>query len=109
VVPAEWRGGKRLPAEIDALRAAKVPTDWPRRVGGVTILPKPLSQGDPCVVKGIVTAAADHWYFGPLDPGYAAIDVKAEQGRTFCSDDEARTAGWRHGHLALTWQLSSRH
>lgn len=102
VSPAEWRVGKRLPAEIEALRAADARTDWPRRIAGVTILPAPLSRRDPCVIKGVVSSAAGHWYFGPLDPGYALIDAKAGHGRTFCSDDEARSAGWHHGHLALS-------
>jgi len=101
VTPGEWRIGKRLPAEIDAVRAASAPTDWPRRIAGVTLLPEPISHRDPCVIKGVVSPTAGRWYFGPLDPGYAMIDAKAGQGRMFCSDDEARSAGWRHGHLAL--------
>ncbi len=101
VAPGEWRMGKRLPAEIDAVRAATAPTDWPRRIAGVTILPEPVSHRDPCVIKGVVSPAAGRWYFGPLDPGYALIDAQAGRGRMFCSDDEARNAGWRHGHLAL--------
>ena len=101
VAPEEWRTGKRLPGEIDAVRAASAPTDWPRRVAGLAFLPEPISHRDPCVIKGVVSSAADRWYFGPLDPGYATIDVKAGKGRTFCSIDEARSAGWHHGHLAL--------
>lgn len=105
VVPADWRAGKRLPAERDALLAAKAATDWPRRVAGLTILPEPISHRDPCVIKGVIAGPA-RWYFGPLDPGYAQIDVKPGSGRMFCSDDEARNAGWRHGHLAMSQRPS---
>ncbi len=104
VTPGEWRLGKRLPAETEALRAAAARTDWPRRIAGVSILPEPLSRRDPCVIKGVVSATAGHWYFGPLDPGYASIDAGGGHGRTFCSVDEARGAGWPHGHLALGQQ-----
>lgn len=101
VVPADWRAGKRLPAERDALLAAKAATDWPRRIAGLAILPEPISHRDPCIIKGVIAGTA-RWYFGPLDPGYAQIDLKPGKDRMFCSDDEARSAGWRHGHLAMS-------
>lgn len=98
VSPADWRAGQRLAAETDALRAADATTDWPRRIAGVTILPEPITHRDPCVIKGIVSPTAGRRYFGPLDPGYETIHV-GQGGRMFCSDDEARAAGWSHGHL----------
>jgi endonuclease YncB( thermonuclease family) len=97
VTPAEWRAGRRLPAERAVALAAQAPTELPWRVAGVQILPEPISHGDPCVIKGVATAAAGRLYFSPLDAAYAGIDVEAAHGRTFCSVDEARGAGWRHG------------
>jgi endonuclease YncB( thermonuclease family) len=70
VVPAEWREGRRLDIET-----------------------KPGHQS--CVIKGIVEEGR-RFYFGPLDDVYDTIDVAASpEGRTFCSEDEARLAGWR--------------
>ncbi|MBE0531846.1 MAG: thermonuclease family protein, partial [Rhodospirillales bacterium] len=77
--------------------AAQAPTELPWRVAGVQILPEPISHGDPCVIKAVASAAGGRHYFGPLDAAYAGIDVEAAHGRTFCSVDEARDAGWRHG------------
>ena len=69
VPPAEWRRGRRLPVE---------------------------DPSTACVVKGIVDVTGARLYYGPLDPGYATLDVSEAAGdRWFCSDDEARAAGWR--------------
>jgi endonuclease YncB( thermonuclease family) len=70
VIPAEWRRGERLAVEA-----------------------KP--EHESCVIKGIVEEGR-HVYFGPLDDIYEKIDVAASpEGRVFCSEDEARLAGWR--------------
>jgi endonuclease YncB( thermonuclease family) len=48
-----------------------------------------------CNVKGVVDAAGERVYYVPTDPGYRDIAVAPERGeRLFCSDEEARTAGW---------------
>lgn len=54
-----------------------------------------------CVIAGIVTKTGDadtgaRHYYGPLDPDYGAktADRQAVE-RWFCSDDDARAAGWR--------------
>ena len=70
VTPAEWREGERLAVEA-----------------------KPGHEA--CLIKGIVKEGRQ-LYFGPLDDVYDKIDVAASpNGRTFCSEDEARLAGWR--------------
>lgn len=70
IMPAEWREGARLAVEEQPGHEA-------------------------CVIKGIVKKGR-RVYFGPLDDIYDQIDVAASpQGRTFCSEDEARLAGWR--------------
>jgi len=103
VTPGEWRLGKRLPAETAACGRP-----LPARIGrggspACRSCPSHFPSR-PCVIKGVVSATAGHWYFGPLDPGYASIDAGGGHGRTFCSVDEARGAGWPHGHLALGQQ-----
>lgn len=49
-----------------------------------------------CTVKGALGADRQPLYYVPTDPEYQAITIDPEQGDTmFCSDDEARQAGWR--------------
>ena len=100
VSPRDWRSGGRLDSEIAAESADRTPTDFPRRIAGVQILPRANTHREPCIFKGVVSAKNGRVYFGPLDPDYDAIDVAAAGGRMFCSDDEARMAGWHHGHIA---------
>jgi endonuclease YncB( thermonuclease family) len=70
VPPAEWRQGARLAVEDEEGHEA-------------------------CVIKGI-SEKGRRLYFGPLDDVYDRIDVEASpEGRTFCSEEEARLAGWR--------------
>jgi len=109
VDPDEWRSGRRLAAETEALRAAEAATDWPRRIAGVTILPQPLTQRDPCLIKGVLSPTAERRYIGPLDAGYETIHVGPDGARRFCSDDEARAAGWSHGHLDPARRVAALH
>jgi hypothetical protein len=70
VPPAEWRQGARLAVEDKEGHEA-------------------------CVIKGI-SENGRRLYFGPLDDVYDKIDVAtAAEGRTFCTEEEARLAGWR--------------
>lgn len=49
-----------------------------------------------CVVKGKVTEVGERLYYGPLDEAYETLTVDPGIGdRLFCSDDQARAAGWR--------------
>jgi endonuclease YncB( thermonuclease family) len=48
-----------------------------------------------CVVAGVAAGGA-RLYYGPLDPDYGAKTADRQAvARWFCSDDEARAAGWR--------------
>jgi endonuclease YncB( thermonuclease family) len=50
-----------------------------------------------CNVKGVVGADGERGYVVPSDPGYRAVTLAADRGeRLFCSDEEARAAGWSH-------------
>ncbi len=108
VPPVNWRAGERLPAERHAVQAANSESDWPWRVAGVQVLPIPITHRHPCVFKAVDLAGSARGDFGPLDGGYASIDLTAGNGRLFCSDDEARQAGWSHGHMALNQITASR-
>ena len=48
-----------------------------------------------CNVKGTLGAGGDRLYYVPTDPEYQQISVDPARGeRLFCSDEEARLAGW---------------
>jgi endonuclease YncB( thermonuclease family) len=71
VVPWEWREGVRSPQR------------------------RSDSSRD-CNVKGVFGAAGQRLYFVPTDADYGALTIDPNQGeRVFCSDEEARLAGWR--------------
>jgi len=70
VPPSGWRAGRRLAYETPA----------------------------PCVIKGIADGAdGARVYYGPTDDGYDAVTSDPARGdRRFCSDEDARAAGWTH-------------
>ena len=71
IPPQEWREGKRLPAEP----------------GEVTQV---------CDIKGVIDDKGQRIFYTPVDERYDMTEVDVSKGdRMFCSDDEARLAGWR--------------
>jgi len=99
IMPWEWRQGRRLPHEEPSDEA---PWDWQHLSSNLTaLLAQGTVKGSECLIKAVVTADHHHVYYGPLDAGYAKIKVNKHRGeRYFCSDDEARRAGWRRDHEA---------
>jgi endonuclease YncB( thermonuclease family) len=70
VPPRQWREGKG--AEVRS-------SDWVRT----------------CSVKGALGPAGERIYYVPTDSGYDEVAIDAAKGeRMFCSDEEARAAGW---------------
>ena len=70
VAPWEWRKGKG--GDVRS-------SDWVRR----------------CNVKGALGPAGEAIYYVPTDEDYDQVAVDQARGeRMFCSDDEARAAGW---------------
>lgn len=68
------------------------PWDWRRERERATA-PGP-DEG--CVIAGIIEASGTRLYYGPLDPDYGGKAVRPEKGeRWFCSEEQARAAGWR--------------
>jgi endonuclease YncB( thermonuclease family) len=48
-----------------------------------------------CNIKGVFGAAGQRLYYVPTDAEYPALTIDPEQGgEMFCSDEEARAAGW---------------
>lgn len=70
VLPWKWREGTGAHANA---------SDWVRK----------------CNVKGALTPDGRHIYYVPTDAGYRDVAIDPARGeRMFCSDDEARMAGW---------------
>jgi endonuclease YncB( thermonuclease family) len=70
VPPWEWREGKR--GEVRS-------SDWVRR----------------CNVKGALGRAGERIYYVPTDQDYDQVAIDPGRGeQMFCSDEEARAAGW---------------
>ncbi len=71
VQPADWRRGERLPSLPDE----------------VVVF---------CEIKGVTNERDQKVFLVPGHPDYASTEIDADRGdRIFCSDDEARLAGWR--------------
>ena len=88
------------------------PWDWRHRDKGTTIL-GPLSvpitaqkqllepvsaEGAPshdCIIKGNVNREGERIYHMPGGNSYAKINMDVPGKRWFCSEDEAKAAGWR--------------
>lgn len=48
-----------------------------------------------CIIKGNVNREGEHIYHMPGGNSYAKINMDAPGKRWFCSEDEAKAAGWR--------------
>lgn len=69
--PWEWREGRRIAGEVGQL-------------------------GEDCNVKGILDDDGSQIYLVPTDRDFAGVTVEQSAGeQLFCSDEEARQAGWR--------------
>jgi endonuclease YncB( thermonuclease family) len=70
-LPSEWRDGQRTAGKADD------PTEA-------------------CNVKGTLNTGGERIYIVPTDKGYEGVTLVPASGeRLFCSDEEARRAGWR--------------
>jgi endonuclease YncB( thermonuclease family) len=71
------------------------PWIWRQGVGSAT---RPSDARRDCNVKGVTGSGGQRLYFVPTDPGYNEITIDPAAGDTlFCSDEEARRAGWGRG------------
>lgn len=53
-------------------------------------------QYEGCMIKGNINRKGDHIYHCPLWRDYDKTVIDKEEGeRWFCTEDEARAAGWR--------------
>ncbi|MCJ2082446.1 hypothetical protein [Methylobacterium sp. J-090] len=81
--PSDWREGER--AKGMGFAAPGGP-DGP--------IPAPAAGG--CAIKGNISAKGDKIYHVPGTRDYERTRISEKSGeRMFCSEDEAKTAGWR--------------
>ncbi len=101
IAPWEWRDGKRLPNEHEFKESSHPTADFPWKDIEAKFLHLE-SEHAACMVKGVITANNQRFYFGPLDRQYGSIAIDPKKGeRFFCGDDDARKAGWRRQGEAL--------
>jgi hypothetical protein len=54
-----------------------------------------VSPSPECIIKGNVNRQGEHIYHMPGQAAYAVINMEDPRKRWFCSEDDARAAGWR--------------
>ena len=87
-VEAEATAGKRGLWGITEVRSVP-PWEW-RRQGGQESAPKN------CTIKGNINSRGDRVYHVPGTSSYGATRINEAKGeRWFCSESEAKAAGWR--------------
>jgi endonuclease YncB( thermonuclease family) len=90
IAPWDWRHRNKTTV---ILGAATVPVGAQAKLlapASATTAPSPE-----CTIKGNVNRQGERIYHLPGQATYAAINMKDPQKRWFCSEDEARAAGWR--------------
>jgi hypothetical protein len=59
-----------------------------------------FAQSGDCVIKGHVSTQGERIYHMPGDEYYEETRISASHGeRWFCSEEEARAAGWRRSKV----------
>ena len=73
------------------------PWDWRRSQGsGTSRAPTASRQGSDCAIKGNVSSSGQRIYHVPGQSNYDRTRISEAKGeRWFCSEAEARAAGWR--------------
>ena len=96
VRPQDWRKGKRLPGEANRKSEGRETKVHTRKWNGRRIIEVGNNHKSECLVKGTIGKKNKHIYYVILDDTYSNITLSTMNGeRMFCSDDEARLAGWR--------------
>lgn len=100
------RYGDEYDAEERAARAAGLgfwsepdaQLPWDFRAGK-TVTAQPAAASSGCTIKGNINAKGARIYHTPGSTDYARTRIATNRGeRWFCSESEARTAGWRPPH-----------
>jgi hypothetical protein len=90
IAPWDWRHRDK---QTEVLGAVSIPA-----TARAELLAPALSDAAPspdCVIKGNVNRNGERIYHMPGQHSYSAINMSKLEKRWFCSEEEARAAGWR--------------
>lgn len=90
IAPWDWRHRDRNTVILGALSVPVTAQSELLAPASSTTAPSPE-----CNIKGNVNREGERIYHVPGQIDYAKVDMRDPQKRWFCSEDEARTAGWR--------------
>jgi endonuclease YncB( thermonuclease family) len=90
IAPWDWRHRNKRTAILGAL---SVPvTAQAKLLAPASAATAPSPE---CIIKGNINRQGERIYHLPGQGSYAAINMQDPQKRWFCSEDDARAAGWR--------------
>jgi hypothetical protein len=87
--------GWRMPVDTQAKLLAPESAALAPQAGQLAPASTALASSPECIIKGNVNRQGERIYHLPGQKTYAAINMKDPQKRWFCSEDDARAAGWR--------------
>ncbi|MGO9060181.1 MAG: thermonuclease family protein [Candidatus Binataceae bacterium] len=90
IAPWDWRHRDRNTVILGALSVPVTAQTELLAPASSTTAPSPE-----CTIKGNVNRKGERIYHMPGQIAYAKVDMRDPQKRWFCSEDEARAAGWR--------------
>jgi endonuclease YncB( thermonuclease family) len=90
IAPWDWRHRDRKTVILGALSVPVTAQAQLLAPASSATAPSPE-----CTIKGNVNRRGDRVYHMPGQVAYAMINMQDPQKRWFCSEDEARAAGWR--------------
>jgi endonuclease YncB( thermonuclease family) len=90
IAPWDWRHRNR---QTVVLGAVSVPISAQAEL----LAPASAAQApsSDCIIKGNVNRKGERIYFRPGQLDYARVDMSKAGKRWFCTEDEAKAAGWR--------------
>jgi hypothetical protein len=88
IAPWDWRHRNKDTIIQGALAVAS--TAQAQLVTSPTDAPSPE-----CIIKGNVNSQGEHIYHRPRQAAYSKINMHDNRKRWFCSEDDAKAAGWR--------------
>jgi endonuclease YncB( thermonuclease family) len=90
IAPWDWRHRDRKTVVLGA-------TAVPITAQAELLAPQSADQAPSpdCIIKGNVNRKGERIYFRPAQLDYARVDMAKPGKRWFCTEDEAKAAGWR--------------
>lgn len=68
--------------------------------GAMALASTALAQSGSCIIKGNINTRGERIYHLPGQKYYDDTEISASHGeRWFCSEEEARAAGWRRSKV----------